>query len=119
MNSERRIRNNKIRRQRQLRRNILMMCFSFVLVATLSVGGFALSSKAQDKEDVILYRYYTNVEVQYGMELSDIAEQYYCEDKYNNMKEYISDIMMINGMYEEEILPGNYVIIPYYSAEFK
>ena len=119
MNSERRIRNNRIRRQRQLRRNILMMCLTFVLITVLSIGGFALGAKAQDKEEVILYKYYTNIEVQYGMSLSDIAEEYFCEDKYKNMKEYISDIMMVNGMYNEEVLPGSYLIVPYYSVEFK
>ena len=117
--SERRIRNNKIRRQRQLRRNILMMCFTLILIATLSIGGFALGAKAQDKEEVILYKYYTNVEVQYGESLDTIAEQYFCEEKYKNMKEYISDIMMVNGMYDEEILPGSYLIVPYYSEDFK
>ena len=44
MNSERRIRNNRIRRQRQLRRNILMLCFTLVLIVTLSIGGFALGA---------------------------------------------------------------------------
>ena len=73
MNSERRIRNNRIRRQRQLRRNILMLCFTLVLIVTLSIGGFALGAKAQDKEDVILYKYYTNVEVQYGDTLESIG----------------------------------------------
>ena len=34
MNSERRIRNNRIRRQRQLRRNLLMLCFTLVLIVT-------------------------------------------------------------------------------------
>ena len=118
MNSERRIRNNRIRRQRQLRRNILMMCFTLVLIATLSIGGFAFGAKAQDKEEVILYKYYTNIEVQYGMSLDDVAEEYFCENKYKNMKDYISEIMMVNGMYDDEILPGSYLIVPYYSAEF-
>ena len=119
MNSERRIRNNRIRRQRQLRRNILMICFTFILISTLSIGGFTLGAKAKDKDEVILYRYYTNIEVQYGMNLEDIAHEYFCEDKYKNMKEYISDIMMVNGMYNEDILPGSYLVVPYYSAEFK
>lgn len=119
MNSERRIRNNRIKRQRQLRRNIVMICFTLVLVFSLSIGGFAFGAKAQDKEEVILYRYYTNIEVQYGMNLEDIAEEYFCENKYQNMKDYISEIMMINGMYDDEILPGSYLVVPYYSVDFK
>ena len=119
MNSERRIRNNRIRRQRQLRRNLLMMCFTLALIATLSIGGFALGAKAQDKEEVILYKYYTNIEVQYGETLDDIAEQFFCEEKYKNIDEYISDIMFVNSMCDEEVSPGSYLIIPYFSSVFK
>ena len=119
MNSERRIYNNKIRRQRQLRRNILLMCFTFILILGLSIGGFALGAKAQDKDEVILYRYYTNIEVQYGMDLEDIAKEYFCENTYKNINDYISDIMMVNSMGDEKVLPGSYLIVPYYSSEFK
>ena len=117
--SERRIKNNKIRRQRQLRRNILMLIFTFVFILTLSIGGFAIGSKAQDKENVVLYKYYTNVEVQYGESLWDIADTYFCEDKYENYDHYISEVMQINGLYSEDITAGSYLIVPYYSAEFK
>lgn len=117
--SERRIRNNKIRRQRQLRRNIIMTIFTFLLILTLSVGGFAIGSKAQDKENDVLYKYYTNIEVQYGESLWDIADTYFCEAKYDNYEHYISEVMQINGLYNEEISAGSYLIVPYYSAEFK
>ena len=53
------------------------------------------------------------------MNLEDIAEEYFCENKYQNMKDYISEIMMINGMYDDEILPGSYLVVPYYSVDFK
>ena len=117
--SERRIRNNKIKRQRQLRRNILMTVFTAVLVLTLSVSGFAIGSKAQDKDNVVLYKYYTNIEVQYGESLWDIADTYFCEDKYDDYEHYISEVMQINGLYTEEVSAGSYLIVPYYSVEFK
>lgn len=117
--SERRIRNNKIRRQRQLRRNIIMAIFTAVLILTLSIGCFAIGSKAQDKEEVILYKYYTNIEVQYGETLQDIAKTYFCEAKYNSYEHYISDVMQINGLYHEDVSPGCYLMVPYYSSEFK
>ena len=117
--SERRVRNNKIRRQRQLRRNILFTVFTVVLILTFSVGGFAIGSRAQDKESVVLYKYYANIEVQYGETLWDIADTYFCEDKYDDYEHYISEVMQINGLYNEEVSAGSYLIIPYYSAEFK
>lgn len=117
--SERRIRNNKIRRQRQLRRNMMMAIFTVVLILTLSIGGFAIGSKAQDKEEAILYKYYTSIEVQYGESLWDIAGTYFCEDKYDDYEHYVSEVMQINGLYNEEVSAGSYLIVPYYSAEFK
>ena len=90
--SERRIHNNKIRRQCQLRRNVLMMVFTAALILTFSIGGFAIGSKAQDKEEVILYKYYTNIEVGYGENLWDIAGTYFCEDKYDDYEHYISEV---------------------------
>ena len=117
--SERRIYNNRIRRQRQLRRNILMTVFTFVLILTFSIGGFAIGSKAQDKDEVILYKYYTNIEVSYGETLWDIADRYFCEEKYRSYEHYISEVMQLNGLYDEEVSPGSYLMVPYYSVEFK
>ena len=117
--SEKRIRNNRIRRQRQLRRNILMTFFTVAFVLSLSIGGFAFGSKAQDKEEIVLYKYYANVEVQYGETMTDIAETYFCDDKYEDYKDYISEVMQINGLYSEELSAGSYLIVPYYSTEFK
>lgn len=117
--SEKRIRNNKIKRQRQLKRNIMMMIFTVVLILTLSIGGFAIGSKAQDKEEVHMYKYYTSIEVKYGETLWDIADTYFCEEKYRNHNHYISEVMQINGLYSEDISAGRYLIVPYYSSEFK
>lgn len=117
--SERRIYNNRIRRHRQLKRNIFITFFTVVFVLTLSIGGFAIGSKAQDKEEVVLYKYYTNIEVQYGETLWDIAETYFCEYKYKNYEHYIAEVMQINGLYHEKVSAGSYLLVPYYSSEFK
>ena len=116
---EERIRNNKLRRKQQLTRNICMIIFSVILILILSVGGFAIGSKAQDNSSVILYKYYTNIEVEYGQTLWDIAEQYFCKEKYDNYNHYIYELMYLNGLYDENISAGSYLIVPYYSAEFK
>ncbi len=119
MKSENRIQKNKIRRIRQLRRNLAMLFFSIVFIISLSVGGFALGAKAQDKEEIILYKYYTNIEVQYGENLEDIAKTYFCPEKYKDYNDYISEVMLVNGLYCEEITAGSFLIVPYYSSEFK
>ena len=96
-----------------------MTVFTVILILILSVGGFAIGSKAQNKDEVVLYKYYTSIEVQYGETLYDIAETYFCEDKYDSYKHYISEVMYVNGLYHEEVSPGTYLVVPYYSAEFK
>lgn len=117
--SERRIRNNRRKRQRQLRRNFIMVIFSIFLIGGLSIGCFAIGSKAQDKEETILYKYYTNIEVQYGETLWNIADTYFCEEKYKSYNHYIAEVMELNGLYDENIPAGYYLMVPYYSSEFK
>ena len=117
--SERRIKNNRLRRQRQLRRNITMIMFSFILILSLSVGAFSIGSKAQDKNEIVLYKYYTNIVVQYDEDLDDIAEKYFCEEKYSSHDDYIFEVLRINRMYDEKVTPGTYLTVPYFSPEFK
>ena len=97
----------------------MMFIFTVVFILTLSIGGFVIGSEAQDNESIVLYKYYTNIEVQYDETLWDIADRYYCEAKYDNYAHYISEVMHINGIYCEDVSAGSYLIVPYYSAEFK
>ena len=117
--NEKRIINNRIRRQRQLRKNIFMTLFTVIFILTISISCFTFGSKAQDKSEVILYKYYKNIEIQYGETLWDIAQTYFCEDKYDNYEHYISEVLLINGLYNETVSAGSFLIIPYYSEEFK
>lgn len=117
--SEKRIYRNKIRRNRELKRNILKCVVSILLIIVLSIGGFAIGSKAQSEDVTVLYKYFTNIEVKYGESLLDIANTYFCEERYKNQEEYISEVMLLNGLYNTEISPGSYLIVPYYSSEYK
>lgn len=119
LKSERRIYNNKLRRQRQLRKNIFLFLFSIIFILTLSIGGSALGAKAQNKEEVILYKYYTNIVVQYNETLNDIANKYYCEEKYKSKDDYIIEVLQLNRMFDANVTPGTYLVVPYYSSEFK
>ena len=56
--SERRIRNNRIRRQRELRRHIIMGVLAIVLVVSFSLAFFGFVTKAQNSDEEILYKYY-------------------------------------------------------------
>ena len=96
-----------------------MLLFSIVLIFSLSVFGFAIGTNAKDQTQHTLYKYYTNIEVAYGQNLWDIAKIYFCSDKYDDYNHYISEVMYLNGLYDDNISAGSYLIVPYYSTEFK
>lgn len=116
--SERRIRNNRIRRKRQLRRNIIMCLMTFLLVISLSSVFFSFRTKAQSSDEEILYKYYKSVMVEAGDTLWGYAEEYGNNQYYDSHDAYIREVMNINFLGDEQITKGQYLILPYYSSEF-
>lgn len=56
----------------------------------------------------------TSVQIQKGDTLWSIASRYMsCE--YEDLNEYIEEIMLSNGLTSDNIHAGNYIIIPYYA----
>ncbi len=118
MKSERRIQRNRIRRQRELRKNILlstlMICFAVSLF--FSVGSFLSNAKAQDTE--ISYKYYASIPIEKGDTLWSIAQEH-MGNHYDSVEAYIEELCRINSLdADESILVGEYLIVPYYSTEF-
>lgn len=115
--SERRIRNNRIRRKRQLRRNILISFFSIVMILTLSFTCFGIMSAAKD-DTPITYKYYTQITVEYGESLEDIAMKYMTVE-YSSIDSYIKEVKQMNSIRgDHKVYPGDYLIVPYYSSDF-
>lgn len=116
--SERRIRNNRLRRQRQLRRHILIGTVTMVLTVILSstFGGFLLKANAK-KDEETYFKYYTSIEVKYGDTLWSIATEH-MTPQYESVEDYVYEVMEMNHLKEDTIHAGEYIIIPYYSAEF-
>lgn len=112
-------RRNKVRKINTIRKFIVLSMISVVCILSLSFGCFSFFSKAQNQEEEILYKYYTNIEVQYGETIWDIASEY-CTGKYADEEQFVKDVMQINSINNVDyITPGSYLIIPYYSTEFK
>ncbi|MBQ8597000.1 MAG: LysM peptidoglycan-binding domain-containing protein [Lachnospiraceae bacterium] len=116
--SERRIRNNKIRRRREMRRNIFMCLLTIMLVISLSLTFFAFGTKAQSNDEEILYKYYKSITVQDGDTLWDYAEQYGSSEHYADNQAYIDEVIKMNALTDDEITSGQHIILPYYSLEF-
>lgn len=118
LNSEYRSRRYHERRVRQLRRRCFMAVLTVVLVLTLAISYHAILSEATSGTEGTLYKYYTSIEVKYGDSLWSIAETY-ANEEYRSVRDYIAEVMEINHLEEESVSAGQYLIVPYYSAEFK
>lgn len=118
IDSERRIRNNRMRRKHQLQRNIMVCLLTFLLVITLASLLFSFRTKAQVNDEEILYKYYKSVMVKEGDTLWRYAEIYGSHLYYDSHDDYIKEVMDMNSLADDRITSGQYLILPYYSPEF-
>lgn len=116
--SERRIRNNRIRRRRELRRHFLIFILTLILSVGISVTFFSFRTKAQSSGEEIQYKYYKSIVVESGDTLWNLAEEYSVLEYYGSHQEYIDEVMQMNGLSDDKITAGQYIIIPYFSSEF-
>ena len=102
----------------------------FSLIAVILTAGivasavllFGLSSQA-DETGSQMHKYYTSVLVKDAETLNEMAEQYADAGHYRNVRAYLQEVRRINHLPLEDpdqlsVAPGNYVILPYYSAEY-
>jgi len=115
--SERRIRRNKLRRVRQLRIRvcIAVMTVCMIIISSLLIGSFHLNAKADN--EVLTYKYYKSVLVNYGDTLWGIADE--LKIPADEKSSFVSEVMNINSIInEEDIRAGEYLVVPYYSHEY-
>lgn len=115
---ERRIRNNRIRRTRQLRRRMFIVSFALCLSLAVGLTGFGFLSNAQDESHTVSYKYFTSVMVQPGDTLSSIARNY-MDDHYDSVDAYITEVRLTNHMLDDDVYAGDFLIVPYYSTDFR
>ncbi|WP_051199853.1 LysM peptidoglycan-binding domain-containing protein [Butyrivibrio sp. FCS006] len=119
--SEIRIQQNKIRRQRIVRRQyfLLGLTIAFVIFLFAFIGTTVMSS-AQSDEYEPSFKYYKTVTVHSDETLWNIANANFSEDNYDNINEYIGEICTINAISDPDTInAGEDIVVPYYSAEFK
>lgn len=117
--SERRIRNNKKKRCRQLKRHLMITVITSLLTIGISGAFFSIGSRAQAAGDHnISYKYYKSVTVASGETLWNYADQYADSEFYDSHDDYIKEVMNINHMKKDTIIYGQHIILPYYSDVF-
>jgi len=111
--SERRIWNNRIRRQKQLRRNKRLAFFTACLIITVSFTAGGVRSDAESDGKAPMFKYYKSVLIDSGDTLWSIA----AENKTSGMdtEDVVEEIKKMNGLRSDSITAGNYLIVPYYS----
>ena len=119
--NEIRIQQNKIRRQRIVRRQYFLLGLTIALVIFLfAFIGTTVMSSAQSDEYEPSFKYYKTVTVHSDETLWNIANANFSEDNYDNLNEYIGEICMINAITDPDTInAGEDIVVPYYSAEFK
>lgn len=112
--SERRIRNNRIRRRMELRRKFLMSIMTVCLVIIFSIGISGFLSNAKGSNRQISYKYYTSITVSNEDTLWSIAEKYMDIEHYSSINEYIKEVKSMNHLQSDLITYGEHLIVPYY-----
>lgn len=113
--SERRIRNNRIRRRREMRKNFLLFVMTLCLIITTSVAVGSFRSNAKGDPAKETYRYYKSIIVSEHDTLWSIAETYMDEMHYDSIQDYIKDVMRINNLKNDAIYADAHLIVPYYA----
>ena len=86
------------------------------MVLVLAGSSIFFVSKSKATDEVISFKYYTSVEVEYGDTLWGIASNYMTEE-YRSLQDYIEEIKTLNGLQSDMIRSGQFLVIPYYSSE--
>ena len=121
MEWEQRIRSNKNRRNRQLRRYRFMLSLGIVFfLLTVMMMATTLITRAQSKEQTVDFKYYTNIIVAPDETLNNIAMKYMDTIHYDSVQDYVDEVKYMNHIDEkEDCHAGDYLIVPYYSSEYK
>ena len=108
------------KRETVVRRQIGLLAIAIVLVVALGILlGSSVNALASSDKDIASYnKYYVSIRVESGDTLWTIADEYV--DGFNISKaDYIDEVCQINGISEDNIHSGDYIVIPYYSQDVK
>lgn len=107
-----------MRRVRQLRRRVAAAAVILCASAVIGVFGCSFLSRAQSANRRISYKYFTSIQVQSGDTLYSIAQEY-ADEHYESVYAYMEEVCLTNHMLDTDIHEGDYLIVPYYSTEFR
>ena len=116
--SEYRIERNRQKRLRHFRRQCFLTGLAIALVFIFTLSYHAIISHATENNTEVSFKYYKSIEINTGDSLWAIAETY-AGEQYTSTQDYIDEVMHINHLSDESLIAGQYLIVPYYSTEYK
>ncbi|MDR2547729.1 MAG: LysM peptidoglycan-binding domain-containing protein [Lachnospiraceae bacterium] len=109
---------NKRRREREVKRKLLMGVTGALLIIILSIALGSILSLADSGDAVHSFKYFTSIEIESGDTLISIAHRYIDLNHYTSIDAYIGEVIRINNLRDDNIIAGHNIIVPYYSSEF-
>lgn len=97
-----------------LNRRRLWMIGSIILALLVLLSMYFFSKTVTAQREGRRSKLVTSVEIKKGDTLWSIASRY-ITDEYDDINEYIEEIMRSNGLTSETIHAGNHIIVPYYT----
>ncbi len=108
-----------LRRRRAFHKKCLLVMATICLVLLGTISYQSIRSSAHTQDDVIEYKYYTNVTIGYGETLWNLADEYIDYEYYKDKNAYITEVCSINHLQSDsDIIAGQKLIVPYYSDVF-
>ncbi len=102
-----------------LQRHLLLTGITLILICICVVLGTGFSAAAKNtNHSNEVYKYYTSIQVESGDTLWGIADKYISLEHWN-YDTYIEEVITLNHMNDEKIHAGQYLMIPYYSSDYK
>lgn len=92
-----------------------MVLFALTVFILLLIFSLYFASKTVTAErNTNRVKKVTSIEIKSGDSLWSIASNY-LTDEYDDINQYIDEIKDSNGIYDDTIHVGNYIIVPYYA----
>lgn len=109
-------RSSTLKRQQEMQQKNITILFCSIIAVIAACSIMFQSINTQAASAMTTHKYYTSIQIESGDTLWEIANEY-ITDEYTSLNEYMSEVCSINHISKDEIHAGQYIVIPYYSAQ--
>lgn len=110
-------RRNRMKRTKQIIERVLL---TVCLIALFAIGSSAILTKATTTEEAknVYYKYYTQIEIENGDSLWEIAGRYMEHGPYETRTDYMNEVVKLNQLSNTTIIKGQHLVVPYYESAY-